>query len=577
MEKIDDNELQNLKSSNKKGDKNREEINEDDLDLNGDEPQDSHEHFNKNNEEDPNEKRRLEIEEVRNLRKELIDLKEKEDKFQKDILSLADSCKISKNQILNRSQEIDFKEKLFEDLTRKFYSINNKNGEEENEFIQEIKEKLITSEIEKLLNSKAPILNWNEETLMLNSSQYQNLLFNVVQISYKDEENGNKNEIVSEKRVKFYISQETTISQIKEQACINFKLADPNKYILMNYAEGIINKENMRVNSYLEQYSIFNNNLKLVNINTIKAASGISEKQKEAIKEANVKANDRKAEKLVIGQNIDFDRNKFIMKEFFREYPLLGLYKTKIYSNEFTETDKNYKIEFKESNNIKTSFIYLLLNFLYWLFTLILIYNVFSLTKFEITERLIENKFNISEIYSLDKFKDYMVNTVGINVYKNESFEMPDQYYSPCNDDFCFRKFFNNYIATSFEITKYINSTDYFDFSSYETYIKNKNIYFTFNIISDLNMFILGVKKVDCKENGFTKSYSKDFFNGVTCYADRYNKNNALDRIDFLDPPNWFPSNITYDDISLGFSIEKDVSADFDMTGLVYSFKNNEK
>lgn len=525
--------------------------------------------------------KRNKIEEIRILQIEISDIKEKESKTQNDIISYSDFCKNTKNKILNLENQIEFKEILLNDLIRKSNSINNSENIDSKEIIRELKTKLILKEIDNFFSQKVELLIWDEDTLLINANSFQNLMFNFISIIYNPKYdlnfnfNNNGNLENREKKIEYIISQNITFKQIKFQVSKFLNIGNDEKYIFADFAEGIIYNENIQVNAYLEQFSNFNNTFKILNINDIKFITNISEKQNFMIQDKNM-LKQKVKDKINFVQNYDFDRNKFIINEFFKDYPLLKHYKSELTSSDFQNRDDNkYHVKFIESSNLSTSFFNIILSFIFFLFGIIFLYQSHNNIEYKSAEILFKNQFETKKITSILEINRFINFNLFSNLFSNKNYTLPNEYYQSCNNPkvtFCYKDYFNN-LFYSYHIGNFIDlSTNNFDTSRFEKYIYEFYNNTIFNIISNINLNILSVNSIPCENNSLVNVFSLKFDCSFSFYNnDRKNTNIQNLLIENLN------KDITISNSNPEIRNDFEVGGVYDFSGINVRFSRNLK
>lgn len=465
------------------------------------------------------EKRRLKAEnEV--LEKEITELNEVCYGLKENIFFEQEKLSSLKNEMDLRVDRLDRINKQCEAI------LNDNNGKEAEKIVNLRKSKMIRDYLDELLMAQMPELSniqgsGEQET-------FANLIFEQLNITFCDyiseKEAKEKGKKFVHQKQSFRISNKTTFEEIKRAACLFYGLNEVDNYILTDEAESILINMSYPINLYLRDYSVFNNNFKLISTYYLKNRTRLIKVQENKISQANKSLRGGPSAAEGGGScSGGYDTSIGKIKSFFNEFS--GLKKYLLFegvSKEVKASDLKKKNDvFSESlvNKIDTSFVMMLILLLFYILTIISIYSAHDIGRDNLKLDFVGKIFDYSRVYSYSTFYQYIFSNFLWLYSKNV--KISDLNVS--NSEFVVPFFTLNlteHIKNTTVPGQYeVNSQSFYDWTDNQKKSKNNFFY-----ASSIHMIVNKVKSKPCSKTKFSQALG---VNSSQCYEELYSTSTA--------------------------------------------------
>jgi hypothetical protein len=447
--------------------------------------------------------------------KDLRKMKAENEEFTKEIEYLTSNCfalsenikyEHEKNQSLKG--EIQFRVNHLEEIEKQYTSVVDEKNPESKKYVIELKNKIIKKKLEEILIEKIPEIsvsaNKNDNKEEINQNEFHNLVFDHVMLIFTTYETSPTESIANplshnkrEDKQNFRISKLSTFKNLKKIACMFWDIDNDNDYAITDEAEALIYNEDMKIDTFLKDYSVLGNCFRLMSYPHLKTRNKLTGIQEHRMKEANKIYDKNKKENFEVYGG---GSSAVKIKDFFNEYPGLKPF-TLISSEDKSGSEaisKKSDVQ-TQAKNIETSFWMLLLLILFFVLNLSFIYgggrdvgrnNI----KISYVKFLLDN----SKVTDYKSFYKYLVETIGMNFMSTSN--TTDQLDT---DDF------SESLLNALGSVSYIKTKE----SGNDTYILNEPLYKYANNTRTAKVgFLLGssihfiVAKVKSKESCSTNS-----------------------------------------------------------------------
>jgi hypothetical protein len=340
-------------------------------------------------------KERLDLLAIKNSENEQII--QQNEKLKNKCYSLSENIKYERESVKNIQNEIKAKENLLRKIEKTYKSVSDRSNPNSKKFVNEMKQYFIKQKLEEIIFEKIPELNINrnKDDFESEDNEFHDLLEDSIEIAHV-EYNRNKKQ---ENKTFFRISKKTTSKDIKLIACNYFDIENAQDYMITDDSEALIYDEEVSVNDYLSNYSVFLNCFKLMSISFLKSRTKLIDLQEANMRKNRLGKSEIRDNKYGSGQRTDNSMSK--IKEFFSDYPGLKPFKL--------EEGQNLKDhQGQQSNSIETSFIMLLLLALFFILTLIAIYGNRDIGRNNLKIDYIKTLLDNSKVDSYPKLFTYI-------------------------------------------------------------------------------------------------------------------------------------------------------------------------
>lgn len=290
-------------------------------------------------------------------------------------------------------------------------NINNLDYETNHHFIDNDNKNQIMDNVNKNINNKNQGKFSNKEEINLNT-----IIPGVIEL---------QNFAVRKKQAfqkqAFRISSITNFEQLKETACQFFRISNSKNYIITDEAESILINEELCINDYMKNYSVFSNNFKLVSLQYLKMRTQLNKTQKDIIKIGNAKKNEGQNKGLMSnseGEGSAYDKTVGIIRTFLNDYSGLKQYILKE-GEEKSEKSGNAnkkKTLFSSSmvTKIDTSFAMMIMLLLFYIFTILFIYSSRDIGRNNLKIKFLQSFFNNTDVTDYKSFYKFIISKIGL-------------------------------------------------------------------------------------------------------------------------------------------------------------------
>ena len=486
-------------------------------------------------------------------------LKSENEQLEREISELNECCFGLKETILyeelkieDLNKEIKFRQEQQEQISKQFQSIKeNQHGQESKKFIFQKKTKIIKDLLEEEIIKRIPeFSNSNKNNAAEDKNEFTNLTFDHIFVQYTDKfesllENDdskifNKPQNLKYSKQCFKISSYTTFIELKNVACQFFCVENEGEYLITDEAESILIDDSQKINEYLMNYSVFNNNFKLTFLPFIKRRTALLEAQEQKIRSDN-KLNDAAAGgggKDSSGQGYDTTIGK--IKSFFNEY--IGLKQYLLYEGvDKKEVSSGKKIQnniFTQSlvNRIDTSFIMLLFLILFYICTIVFIYSSRDIGRNNLKIAFLTEYYQNKDVSDYKSFYRYIIHKLlvpysNITVPQDKAQNIGDYIYP-----------FNLLGYKEYVKKNSTNGLFYVDLDSFRAKIaENRTNQANFLFSSSIHMILAKVQTKNCSTTEFVKQLIvndncyNNFFDSSSFYTDKFILNQFSSRDPYFD------------------------------------------
>jgi hypothetical protein len=346
--------------------------------------------------------------------KEKRKLKSENELMQKKISELNSLCygldqeiESEKEKLHDLDNEITSKSQRFDIIMNKLKSLSENFGKESKKIIDEEKSKEMKLNLENIIHIKIPELENEYYNKSNNQENFCNLVYDHVAVEFKDKVN----------KQKFRISSNTNFINLKNAACAFYGIEKPSDYIITDEVDSIIIQNEMKINFYLKDYSIYSNNFKLISIDELKNKENLNIKQENKIMQDNKLIGVKGA--VQVSANPKYDTTLGKTKAFFNEYSGMKNFLL------LEKTDEN-SINKKDSNSfvqkLDTSIVMMIFLIMYFAITFLFIYQRVikaNYTKYEFLKVL----YKIDEIKDNSSLFKFISNRVLLPYYKSLNYK----------------------------------------------------------------------------------------------------------------------------------------------------------
>lgn len=359
--------------------------------------------------------KKKEVERLRQMKLDEAGFDEEIKRAKEYVLTQQSNNKAQEQKIKSLEEEIEFRVNNINLLERKFSSLMNVESKEAKKYITEIRNELIKNTLDEQLLARMPeIAALYDNKVNLEENEFNGLVFDQVQMTLIEYSRSNPDEVTFSISHRFNISQNTTFLELKETAGAFFQV-DAADFVVLDEAEGFIYDEGIKVNEFMQNYNVFVNIFKMVELNIMKSRTKTNHTQEDRMAQTCTVHKNKKAKKREY-YNTDYDPITSKIKEFFKDYPGLKPYKATFDEKLADQPWVKKQVLPPNSSEIGTSFLFLVLMVVFYILTLVFLTKGRDVRQDYLNQKFFEQYFSAGDVINPRTFYSFLNRKVALHL-----------------------------------------------------------------------------------------------------------------------------------------------------------------